>query len=194
MKYISPLFVLLICLSACSADTPRVYNEHFLKGMNAYRQKDFSNAVTEFEACLHQKKTAEVYLMCAKIYFYNNDTENFHRAIAACLDIEPDYADALKLSSRSYMRENKFSQAKELLEKVTRSNSSDIEAELMLGETCEALKDYRGALLAYGHAETAYAYLERVHTRQAAIYKTLGADDRAHAATERAKHISSRSR
>jgi tetratricopeptide (TPR) repeat protein len=183
---------MLVGMTACSPDAAHMYDEHFSRGMNFYRQKDMSSAVGEFEQCLHQKETGEAYFMLAKIFFYQNSTDDFLRALSACLDIEPDYADALKLSARMYMREKNFLQAKEILEKVIHLDSADVEAQFMLGETSEALRDYRGALCAYERAEAAYFYLERVHTHQAEIYKALGADDRARVSAERAKKISLR--
>lgn len=173
MKY---QYIILICIFLSSCSNTKKSQELYNKALAQYLEKNFAIAKELCIQSLTEAKTPEALLLLSKIYFFTNDT-HFEDTIQQYIS-HTNSTQGYILYARWYMRQNKSSEAKELLQKALIHSPHDPAALYLLGSIHYAKKEYEEAIITFHKAFANYYFLRLIHTQLATIYSDIGLADR----------------
>lgn len=173
MKY-RCIIMLCIILSSCSntQKSQELYNKAFAQ----YLEKNFDIAKELCIQSIKEAKNPEALLLLSKIYFFTNDN-NFEDTLQQYISLTKSTQGYI-LYARWYMRQNKSTQAKELLHKALIHSPHDPAALYLLGSIQYADKEYEEAIITFHRAFANYYFLMLIHKQLATIYSDIGLAER----------------
>ncbi|MCX8123622.1 MAG: tetratricopeptide repeat protein [Spirochaetes bacterium] len=168
--------IIIISIFLLSCSNIQKSQELYNKALTQYLEKNFSIAKELCLQSIKEAKNPEALLLLSKIYFFTNHP-NFEDTIQQYISLT-ESTQGYTLYARWQMRQNKFKDAKTLLQKALEHSPYDPAASYMLGSIHYAEKEYDEAIISFYKAFANYYFLMLIHKQLATIYSDIGLADR----------------
>ena len=168
--------ILCICILLLSCSNVQKAQELYNRAFAQYLDKNFAIAKELCIQSIKEAKTPEALLLLSKIYFFINDT-GFEDTIRQYISLT-NSSQGYILYARWYIRQNKSTEAKELLTKALLHSPHDPTALYLLGSMQYADKNYDDAIITFHKAFSNYYHFMLIHKQLASIYSDIGLAER----------------
>jgi tetratricopeptide (TPR) repeat protein len=147
-------------------------HSHYLNGDFAKAEKEALDSLKE------NSKLKEAEVLLARIYFKNNRDVEFKKIIKSILENDQSDINALKLNSLWLIKQKKYDDARENLNRILAISEDDLSALYLSGSICRINGDLNGAIKYYTQALKSYVHLKNIHSSLGEIYAKLDLKNR----------------
>lgn len=130
-------------------ETPRVY---MLNGIIAFQKENFADAATFFQNSVDAAPSLEGYYRLALALQRMGNSESALSNLRRLLDISPQHSQALALTSKIYLSQNRLQDALAEAEKLAGFYPDSAQAHQLLGNVQNALGDTKASLASFQRA------------------------------------------
>jgi tetratricopeptide (TPR) repeat protein len=149
------------------------------KAHSHYLNGDFAKAENyALESLKENSGLKEAKILLARIYFKNSRDVEFQKIIKSITDKDQFDINALRLNSLWLVKQKKYDDARENLNRILSISEDDLSALYLSGSICRINGDINGAVKYYTTALKSYVLLKNIHNNLGEIYSKLDLKDR----------------
>ncbi len=149
------------------------------KAHSHYLNGDFAKAEKEaLESLKENSKQKEAKILLARIYFKSSRDSEFQKIIKSIFEKDQSDINALRLNSLWLIRQKKYDDARENLNRILSISEDDLSALYLSGSLCRITGDVNCAMKYYTAALRSYVHLKNIHENLGEIYAKLDLKDR----------------